>query len=164
MCADGTPAGLTRLTPDGNRTYVRSAITAASSHTDLVDGLADDSGFDFVMAGSPEEFYETNRTVHQGSSGGPILLSRQTCYNNSANPCTTTAVALPVTQMDTYETLNSAQQHGSKFTYNTYGLLTAKTDYDFSTNTTTHGSPLRNGDMGVSQLRHTGPAAVRFSR
>lgn len=51
---------------------------------------------------------------------------------------------MPVTQIDTYETLNGSQQHGSKLTYNTFGLLTSETDYDFSTSTNTHGSPLRN--------------------
>lgn len=94
------------------------------------------------MAGSPESFYETNRTVNQGSS--PTLLSRLTCYNNAAVPCTTTAVTLPISQIDTYETLNGIQQHGSKLTYNTFGLLTSETDYDFSTSTNSHGPPLRN--------------------
>ena len=142
MCADGTPAGLTRSTTNGNRTYVRSAITATSSHTDLVDGLSNDSGFDFVMAGAPEAFYETNRTVHQGSSSGPILLTRQTCYDGASNPCTTTAIGLPIAQIDTYETLNGIQQHGSRFTYNTFGLLTSKTDYDFGG--ASRGGTLRN--------------------
>lgn len=87
VCADGTPAGLTRTMTGSTRKYVRSSITATSSHTDITDGLSNDSGFDFEIAGSPEAFYETNRAVHQGSSSGPVLLSRQTCYNASSNPC-----------------------------------------------------------------------------
>jgi hypothetical protein len=126
-CADGTPTGLTRSGGAG-RTYVRSSITSGSSQTTITDGLNNTSIFNFVTAGN---FYETKRTVYQGSSSGPVLLSRQTCYNASSNPCTTTAVTLPISQIDTYETLNSAQQHGSTLTYNSYGLLTAETDYDF---------------------------------
>jgi hypothetical protein len=144
-CADGTPLGLTH-TGGVNRMYVRSSVTASSSHTDITDGATPTgnlSGYDFVISGSPEGFYETNRTVHQGGSTGAILLSRQTCYNGAANPCTTTALALPVTQIDTYETLNGSQQHGSKLTYNNFGLLTTQTDYDFSSSTTTHGAVLR---------------------
>ncbi len=141
VCADGTPTGLTRLTTDGNRTYVRSAITATSSHTDLEDGLADDSGFDFVMAGSPEAFYETNRTIHWNTTGNPVILSRQTCYNNSGSSCLTTAINLPITQIDTYETLGNNEEHGSTLTYNSYGLQTSETDYDFGSST--RGSALR---------------------
>jgi hypothetical protein len=106
VCADGTPAGLTRQTTDGDRAYVRSLITATSSHTDLVDGLADDSGFDFVIAGSPESFYETNRTVHQNASNGAVLLSRQTCYNNSGSSCLTTAITPPISQIDSIRASN----------------------------------------------------------
>jgi YD repeat-containing protein len=139
ICADGTPAGLTR-TGGVNRTYVRSSVTATTSHTDVTDGLSNVSNYDFVMSGSPEAFYETNRTVRQGSS--PVLLSRQTCYNHSGSTCTTTAITPPITQIDTYETLNGAQQHGSTLTYNTFGLLTSRTDYDFN-GASRSTSPLR---------------------
>jgi YD repeat-containing protein len=139
VCADGTPAGLTR-TGGVTRTYSRTSITATTSHTDVTDGLSNLSNFDFVMSGSPEAFYETNRTVHQGSS--TVLLSRQTCYNGSGTSCTTTAINLPILQVDNYETLNGIQQHGSTLTYNTFGLLTSKTDYDFN-GTSRSTAPLR---------------------
>ena len=64
VCADGTPQGLTRST-DSVRTYVRSLVTSTSSHTDVTDGLKNISNFDFVMAGSPEQFYETQ--AHRAS-------------------------------------------------------------------------------------------------
>ena len=105
VCADGTPAGLTR-TGGVNRTYTRSSITATTSHTDVVDGLNNTSNYDFVMAGSPESFYETNRTVHQGSATVASLaadLLQQLRY-----PCTTTAITLPISQIDTYETLKAS--------------------------------------------------------
>jgi RHS repeat-associated protein len=139
-CADGSTRGLTRSGGAG-RTYSRSSITATSSQTNVTDGLNDSSNYSFVSAGSPETFYETSRTVNQGSSS--LLLSRQTCYNGTANPCTTTVVGQPVLQVDTYETLNGVQQHGSKFTYNTSGLLTSETDYDFG-GATSRGGVLRN--------------------
>ena len=119
ICADGTPAGLTR-SGGVSRSYARPAslVTSATSHTDITDGLspANVSNFDFVMSGSPESFYETNRTVNQGSSS--VLLTRQTCYANTTHPCTTTAVALPIAQIDTYESLNGSGLHGSRLTYN----------------------------------------------
>jgi RHS repeat-associated protein len=141
VCADGTPAGLTR-TGGVNRTYVRSSITATTSHTDVTDGLNNVSNFDFVMSGSPQGFYETQRTVNQTSPSG-VLLTRQTCYNTVAPAsCTTAALTLPITQIDTYETLNG-QQHGATIVYNTYGLQTNRIDYDFSTTTNAHGTVMR---------------------
>ena len=109
---------------------MRSSITTASSYTTITDGLVNTLGFNFVMSGTPESFYETTRTINQGSS--TVLLSRQTCYNASANPCTTNAITQPIFQIDTYETLNGSQQHGSTFTYNSFGLLTSQADYDFN--------------------------------
>ena len=49
---------------------------------------------------------------------------------------------MPISQIDTYETLNSVQQHGSTLTYNSNGLQTAETDYDFG-GASTRGSALR---------------------
>ena len=131
VCADGTPTGLTRSGGVG-RTYVRSAITSGSSETTITDGLSNTSVYNFVIAaGSPEAFYETNRSIYQGSASGTAVLSRQTCYDGKAPSCLTTAVSLPITQIDTYEALNSSGLHGSTLTYNSYGLETAETDYDF---------------------------------
>ena len=44
--------------------------------------------------------------------------------------------------IDTYESLNGLRQHGSTLTYNTFGLLLSKTDYDFGT-ASSRGSTLR---------------------
>jgi RHS repeat-associated protein len=132
VCADGTPTGLTRSGGVG-RTYVRSAITSSSSQTTVTDGLNNNSIYNFVIFGSPEAFYETNRSVYQGSASGTPLLSRQTCYNQAAKPCTTTAVTAQITQLDTYSSLNGGGLSGSTQTYNTFGLLTGQTNYDFGT-------------------------------
>jgi RHS repeat-associated protein len=145
VCADGTPQGLTRTTSTGTRTYVRSSITATTSYTAITDGLKNNVGMTFVMAGAPETFYETNRQVEQ-YPGNAVLFSRQTCYNNSGTFCPTTAISLPITQIDTYDTLNPGssagnQEHGSTFTYNSNGLMTSEVDYDFKNGS--RGSPLR---------------------
>jgi YD repeat-containing protein len=135
-CADGSTTGITRTTSDGTRTYVRSAITTTSSHTDIADDSspANHSAFDFVTPGSSAAFYETNRANYQGSTSGAQLLSRQTCYNASTAPCNTTAVTLPISQIDTYETLfNGGLEHGATAKYNTYGLQTEQDTYDFGT-------------------------------
>ena len=101
------------------------------------------------MAGSPESFYATNPDSQSGHIYGTSVAAAR--YNGSASACTTTAITLPISQIDTYETLNG-QQHGSKLTYNAFGLLTSETDYDFSTNTTTHGTALRNGASATLRL------------
>jgi hypothetical protein len=132
-CADGSTTDITRTTSDGTRTYVRSAITTTSSQTTITDGVGNASTYNFVTAGSPAAFYETNRAIYQGSTSGAQLLSRQTCYNGSPAPCTTTAITtLPITQIDTYETLNGVEEHGSTLKYNTYGLMTEQDTYDFA--------------------------------
>ncbi len=132
-CSDGTASGLTRTTADGTRTYVRSSITTTSSHTEITDGSSpgNKSEYDFVTTGAPRTFYETNQSKYSGAATGTPLLSRQTCYNASAHPCTTTGVNLPITQVDSYETLDGVQQHGSTAKYNAYGLQTEEDDYDF---------------------------------
>jgi RHS repeat-associated protein len=136
-CSDGSAVGLTRsISSDSgsaasNWIYSRSNITASTSHTDVTDGLNNQSSYDFVIPASQSNFYETTRSVNQGSS--TQLLLRHTCYNTQAQSSCATAptLTLPVTQIDTYETLDGIQQHGSTAKYNTYGLQTDEYDYDF---------------------------------
>ena len=133
-CADGTPLNLTRTTTDGTKTYYRSSITATSSHTEIKDGAGNFSEIDFVTAGSPIAYYPTLEADYAGAATGTPLLKRGTCYNGAAPPCVTTTVAVPISQIDTYETLNGTEEHGSKVLYNSNGLQTERDDYDFAVN------------------------------
>jgi RHS repeat-associated protein len=133
-CADGSTAVLTRtLASDSGSaastwSYTRSTGTR-TSHTEVVDGLLNHKAYDFVQWSAA--YYETNRSVYQGAESGTAVLARQTCYNGTASPCTTTAISLPITQIDTYETLDGIQMHGSTAKFNTYGAQTEADDYDF---------------------------------
>jgi RHS repeat-associated protein len=141
VCADGSTSGVTRTLsndPAGSTwTYARAPGTG-TSHTDVTDGLGNQSKYDFVETGTQAaQYYETNRSVYQGPATGTPVVSRQTCYNGAAAPCTTSPISYPVTQIDTYETLDGIQTHGGTTKYNSYGLETERDDYDF------HASPSR---------------------
>lgn len=150
-CTDGTPTGITRTTADSIRTYVRSLITSATSHTNIEDGLGYNSAFDFVTSGSPTQFYETLRSQYEGAATGIPVLARNTCYNGATSPCTTTALTLPVTQIDTYETPNGIQTHGSTLTINTLGMASERDVYDFGT------SPVRGSLLSKEYWSYDGP-------
>lgn len=134
VCSDGSTAGLTRtLTNDpAGSTWTYSRVPSANtSETDVTDGLGNHSVYNFVLAGQQAEYYETNRAIYEGAASGTPLLSRQTCYNGSSSPCTTTSITLPFTQVDTYETLNGVQMHGATVKYNSYGLQTEEDTFDY---------------------------------
>ena len=151
-CADGSTVGLTRsLAADSGSaastwTYLRTPGTS-TSHTEVTDGLSNHSAYDFVEAsnqpsGITAVYYETNRAQYQGTKTGNPLLARQTCYNGQAQPCTTATFSLPISQIDTYETLNAIQQHGMTQKYNANGMETEEDDYDFG-GASARGSLLR---------------------
>lgn len=147
ICTDGSTAGLTRsiATDSGSSasTYSYGRTTGSNtSHTEEVDGLQNHLAFDFVQASNQltqggqtgtttAVYFETNRNVYEGAETGPTFLSRQTCYNSDSPPCTTTAFNLPITQIDTYETLNGIQMHGATAKYNSAGMETESDIYDF---------------------------------
>jgi RHS repeat-associated protein len=144
VCADGSTAGLTRsIAANGGSaastwTYTRTP-GSDTSHTEVTDGLSNHSAYDFVQASNQVTsqatttavYYETNRNMYQGAETGTPLLSRQTCYNGQAQPCTTASFTIPISQIDTYETLNGTEEHGSTAKYNSSGLQTDQYDYDF---------------------------------
>lgn len=139
-CADGSTAGLTRsISADSGSaastwTYARTP-GSGTSETLVTDGLGNQSTYNFVLASNgtsgTAEYYETARSIYQGADSGTPLLSRQTCYNAEAQPCTTTQFALQITQIDTYDNFNGKQERGLTAKYNSYGLQTEEDDYDF---------------------------------
>lgn len=140
-CADGSTAALTRtLNSDSESsasTWSYSRTTGTNtSHTEVVDGLANHLAYDFVEPSNlPNSetalYYETNRNVYQGAENGTPVVARHTCYNGAASPCITATFTLPVSQIDTYETLDGVQMHGATAKYNTYGMQTEADAYDF---------------------------------
>lgn len=140
VCQDGSNAGLTRKLVSGGVTsstwtYSRPTVTSTTSHTEVVDGLGNHANYDFVLSTGSSvapNWYETSRNIYQQTESGTPTLSRQTCYNQSTAPCTTTAITPPITQIDTYQTMDGTLENGSTFTYNQYGLLTDEKDYDYA--------------------------------
>ena len=140
-CSDGSTAGLTRkLNGDSGSaastwTYSRTMTGAGTSSTAVVDGLGNNKSYTFVEANNQPAattaaYYETSRSVYQGSSGTAVV-ARNTCYNGATSPCATSQFALPISQVDTYETLDGIQMHGARTKFNSYGSQTESDIYDF---------------------------------
>jgi RHS repeat-associated protein len=141
-CADGSTAGLTRtLNGDSGSaasslSYARTITGSGTSSTAVVDGMGNAKNYTFVEAnnqpsGTTAVYYETSRSIYQGAVGGTPVIARNTCYNGAASPCTTASFALPVTQIDTYKTLNGMETDGRTAKYNAYGMQTEADVYDF---------------------------------
>jgi RHS repeat-associated protein len=135
ICSDGSTATLTRATPDGTWTYAQVKGTGAASTTTVsapqlpYDSAANQTVIQF------QGIYETQRKIYQGSSAGTLLSTINTCYNGATMPCTTTAVARPITQRNVNATIPGAGAlqsfHIDKF--DSFGNQTESDDYDFAT-------------------------------
>jgi RHS repeat-associated protein len=155
-CTDGSTAGLTRtLNADSGSAASAWAYSRTSpngtgtSHTEVADGLGNHMAYDFVeasnqLSGVTAVYYETHRNVYQGAESGTPVVARNTCYNGAASPCTTVTFALPVSQIDTYETLDGIETHGATAKFNAYGMQTEADVYDFGSSS--RGSLLRTED------------------
>lgn len=148
VCTDGSTAGLTRtLNSDSGSaastwSYSRTIPGSELSDTTVTDGLGNQTKYTFVETGNQAQYYETSRAVYQGAASGTPLLSRNTCYNGATAPCTQVAFTPPVTQIDTWETLNGVETHGATAKYNASGMQTESDVYDYG-GTTTRGALLR---------------------
>jgi hypothetical protein len=145
-CADGSTAGLTRALAANSGSaastwaYTRTITGSGTSQTAVVDGLGNHKSYSFVEAsnqpaGTTAVYYETSRSVYQGVATGTPVVARNTCYNGAASPCTTTAPSVPISQIDTYATLDGIQTNGATAKYNGYGAQTEADVYDFGGST-----------------------------
>lgn len=161
VCADGSTAGLTRTqdsnagSPSSTWTYARTSPNGTgTSHTEVVDGASNHLAYDFVEAsnqsgGTTAAYYETNRSVYQGAETGTAVLARQTCYDLDPSPCTANRFGLPISEVDTYETLDGIEMHGtSTVVYNT-GLPANIYTYDFG-GSSSRGSLLEREAMNYT--------------
>ena len=150
-CADGSAAGLTRTlssnagSATSNWTYSRTITGTGTSQTTVGDGLGNSKVYNFVEASgqvNAAEYYETQRNIYQGGTGTTPVVARNTCYNGATSPCTTAAVTLPITQIDTYQTLDGIHTNGATAVYNSSGIQTTAETYDFG-GATSRGALLR---------------------
>jgi len=148
-CADGSASGLTRQTPDGTWTYVRTPETGAAYVTKATDPQNNSILIQF------QGIYETQRDIYQGAAPSfstfpipestlqtsSLLQEIQSCYNTSITTCTNTAITLPITQRTSTAQLSGASSWASAPTsqvvqkYNTTGSLTEQDDYDYGVGT-----------------------------
>ncbi|HVG90777.1 MAG TPA: hypothetical protein VNB54_04740, partial [Alphaproteobacteria bacterium] len=121
VCADGSTAGLSRITDDGVTQYARSGSGTAWTTT-FTDAATpgNQTVINFQTTGTPALFLETHRTMNQGAS--TVLLQTDTCYNSGVANCTATAITLPITRIKKYVTLNNGQQSLSDTFINGVGL------------------------------------------
>jgi RHS repeat-associated protein len=133
-CADGSAATLVRTTPDTGSnawTYVRSQVSGTHWQTIVTDPTTAANQTSIQFQG----LYETQHQIYQGSTGGTLLQTVNTCYNAATSPCTGTAITLPITQVTTLATIpgsgNLIAQHTEKF--DSFGNSTESDDYDFAT-------------------------------
>jgi RHS repeat-associated protein len=140
-CADGSAAGLERFTPDTGSNYwnyARTAGTGAAYTTTITDPTSSANHTVIQFQG----IYETQRQIYQGSASPSNLLKTVTmCYNGNTSNCTSTAVALPITQRNITTTLSGGQQSEHDDLWNTYGAPTETDDYDYGA--AAHGALLK---------------------
>ena len=133
IMADGTTAGLSRITADSSvaRTYVRATVNANATSTTLTDQKGNQSVFQFT--GDAGDYYETHRQVYQGSANGTPLLEQWTCYNGDATPCDGVALSAQITASKVTQDYNGGSQAVVSNTYDTYGNLLTTSTYSGST-------------------------------
>lgn len=136
-CSDGTPAIVTRTTPDGTWIYNHVAPpngvytgTYGPGTTTVTDPQGNQTVLTFQQGGELGTVYETTRKIYQGATLKQTIL---TCYNGSAFPCDNTNVALPILRRtvmgqwpDSTGTVSEADT-----TYNASGLPTEVDEYDY---------------------------------
>lgn len=121
IMADGTTAGLSRITTDSTnpRTYTRATVNANATSTTLQDEKGNQTVLQFTNYGG--DFYETHRQMYQGSVSGTPLLEGFSCYNNAASPCDGVALSEQITASDVVERLNGGSEAVTNSSYDTYG-------------------------------------------
>jgi RHS repeat-associated protein len=128
ICTDGSSAGLTRTTPDGQWTYSRTV--GSSNTTTITDPQNNQTLIQFVG------LVETERQTYQGSSSsGTLLRTVITCYNGNLTNCPTTGGSFPITRQTQFIQLptSTGKQCEHDTFYNSYGLTTEVDDYDYGT-------------------------------
>jgi RHS repeat-associated protein len=132
-CTDGSPAVLTKQTPDGSWTFIHS-----SGSTLVTDPSGNDTIYAFGTSNVGSS-YEVQRLVYQGGShtipetSGTLLKTLITCYNNNAVNCSAVKnITLPITQKSVYVYLPALSTASvSNSTYSDGVLLTSDAEYDF---------------------------------
>ncbi|HXX43309.1 MAG TPA: RHS repeat-associated core domain-containing protein [Candidatus Acidoferrales bacterium] len=135
---DGSAATLVRYTPDSGSncwTYARSENGSAWTTT-----TTDPQGNQTVM--SFQGIYATELQVYQGSvSPSNLMETLYACYNGAQVPCNSTAITLPITEIENLNVWASTNQDSGNITYfdsTGYGLVQKADEYAYG-----------NGNLGA---------------
>jgi RHS repeat-associated protein len=146
-CSDGTTPTLTRTTPDGQWTYMRS-LSGSVWTTDInapagSDGKNDHTEIAFLpSANAPTDFLEIGRQVYSGNATGTPLHTTLTCYASSASGCRTsygasygsTSISDLSARIKTEQFPdNTGISSGYIDNFDVAGLLASRAIYDFGT-------------------------------
>lgn len=137
-CQDGGTATLTRTMPDDpsgpTSTYARTPGTSglAASSTQVTDSFSKNAVYDFVniISDSYHTPYVVEYAQYNGAVSGTPALSTITCYNGETT-CVNNPLMAAITSLVATTTLDGTYVKQISQTFNSNGLLTAETDYDF---------------------------------
>jgi RHS repeat-associated protein len=155
-CSDGTAAGLTRtVSGAGSWTYTRSP-NGSLWQTTVNDPLNNQTVLNFATYNGA--YYETSRTVYQGSStSGSSLLSVTHCWNATCTP----GVSATITSLDIYTQPTGASSAAhQEFTYNSYGLPTSVLEWDYGATTVTRNTTINYASPGNGIVDHPSEVIV----
>jgi RHS repeat-associated protein len=154
-CQDGSPAILTKQTPDGTWTYTHYFTPTVSFNGSWINGLwttivTDPAGNDtvYTFGSTPignvpsTATLEDQRLIYQGShTAGTLLKTIVSCYNGNFTNCTTALnqvanAPIAVTRKDVYTYLPGLSPSLSETFYSpTFALVTQDNEFDFGVNT-----------------------------
>jgi hypothetical protein len=138
-CLDGTTMGFNRTTPDSSTPWeYRRSGSNPNWTTTVTDPLGNVTTYNMYQVtttttnGSATQSTYTYYERNHGGSGETVL----TCYNAVYSGCTTSALTLPISQIDQYVTLNY-DTFATETTFDTSngGRVTEVKNYDFGVTT-----------------------------
>jgi RHS repeat-associated protein len=163
FCIDGTTAGFSRQTPDGTSSYVRTRANSSNVGTTTVTDAAGNVSIYSFYEPSNQPPYEVERQVKTGNSS--LLETVITCYNGQtpSSSCATTPTAFTtVSEITRYIQLpdSSGIQSEIDESHNSYGLLTARNEYDFGSGTPTRKRFIAYGSYASGGCSNTETTAL----
>jgi RHS repeat-associated protein len=145
---DGTPAVMTKQTPDGTWTYNRAGGPYTATTT-VTDPQGNDTVYTFGrLNASATNYAEIQRLIYQGShTSGTLLKTLVTCYNAIFTNCAANwDLPAYITQKDVYTTPSGGTTALSEIKYDNLGRVTQDKEYDYGINTGSAptGTPIRS--------------------
>jgi hypothetical protein len=157
-CGDGSPATMTRQTPDGTWTYTHVPPTGGlgyTSTTTVNDPIGNSTVYTFMQGAASfggstlYQPYEIERQVYNPSSS--LVQTVFTCYNNtSSSPsnCNPNPPSYLITEKDIYTTYPGVTGYSAiKTAYNSFGIVASVQSFDYNASTPTTVRTIQYGTV-----------------